>query len=169
MIPVWDFFVRISHWAVAIAYVVAYLTEDDLLPLHVWAGYLVGGLVSLRFVWGLIGPRHARFTDFVRGPRSVLAYLLDLVAFRAKRYLGHSPAGGAMALALWLSLLGTVWSGLELFAVEKGGEFWEEIHEGLASLTLILVVLHIVGVTLASLVHRENLVRAMITGKKRAA
>jgi cytochrome b len=167
MIPVWDLFLRISHWMVALAFFVAYMTEDDPLLLHVWAGYLVGGLVLLRLLWGLIGPRHARFTDFLCGPRSVLAYLLDLTALRAKRYLGHSPAGGAMALAMWLGLLGTVWTGIELYA-EEGGEFWEGIHEAFASLTLVLLILHIGGVTLASLVHRENLVRAMITGKKRA-
>jgi cytochrome b len=202
IVRVWDIFVRTSHWIVAAAFFVAYLTEDDLLLLHVWAGYLLGALVVLRVLWGLVGPRHARFTDFVYRPRRVLGYLLDLVRLRAKRHLGHSPAGGAMAIALWVGLLAAVWSGLELYAVEEGAgplaaasaatarpdvglfasaradededrededsDFWEEVHEVLADLVLLLVVLHIAGVALASLVHRENLARAMVTGMKRA-
>ncbi|MHC4094101.1 MAG: cytochrome b/b6 domain-containing protein [Planctomycetota bacterium] len=203
MVRVWDIFVRSSHWVVAAAFFVAYLTEDDLLLLHVWAGYLLGALVVLRVLWGVVGPRHARFTDFVYRPGKVLGYLRDLALFRAPRYLGHSPAGGAMAIALWIGLLAAVWSGLELYAVEEGrgplaavsaprveanaslfasaranedredeeneaGDFWEEVHEVLANLVLLLVVLHIGGVALASLVHRENLARAMVTGMKRA-
>jgi cytochrome b len=185
VIKVWDIFVRFSHWAVALGFFVAYLTEDDLVTLHVWAGYLVGGLVVLRLLWGIVGPKHARFGDFIVGPRRVLAYLMKLASFRAPRHLGHSPAGGAMAIALWLGMLAIVWSGLELYAVEEGrgplaalsaspvvsGEgdsVWEEIHEFLSDIVVYLVVLHIVGVLLASLAHRENLVRAMLDGRKRA-
>ncbi len=191
MVKVWDIFVRFSHWAVALGFFVAYLTEDDLLTLHVWAGYLVGVLVVLRLLWGFVGPRHARFSDFISGPRRVLAYLMKLASFRAPRHLGHSPAGGAMAIVLWLGLVAIVWSGLEFYAVEEGrgplaalsaspvvsvagaasegggGSAWEEIHEILANLVMILVVLHIAGVLLASLAHRENLARAMVDGRKR--
>jgi len=186
MVKVWDIFVRFSHWAVALGFFVAYLTEDDLLTLHVWAGYLVGGLVVLRLAWGVVGPKHARFGDFIVGPRRVLAYLMKLATFRAPRHLGHSPAGGAMAIVLWLGLAAIVWSGLELYAVEEGqgplaalnaslavsgvggGKgVWEEIHEVLSNLVMILVVLHLAGVLLACLVHRENLVRAMFDGRKR--
>ncbi|MEE9479215.1 MAG: cytochrome b/b6 domain-containing protein, partial [Kiloniellales bacterium] len=98
MVRVWDIFVRVSHWALAAGFFVAYFTEDNLLLLHVWAGYLVGVLVVLRLLWGVVGPKHARFTDFVCGPRRAAGYLLDLFRFRAPRYLGHSPAGGAMAV-----------------------------------------------------------------------
>lgn len=206
MVKVWDIFVRVSHWAVALGFFVAYLTEDDLLTLHVWAGYLVGALVVLRLIWGVVGPKHARFTDFVYKPRNVVAYLAKLASFRAPRHLGHSPAGGAMALILWLGLVAVVWSGLEFYAIEEGrgplaglpagpvvssealvaaaqasedealeaesegGEesAWKEIHEVLSNIVLFLVVLHVAGVLLACLVHRENLVRAMIDGRKRA-
>lgn len=210
MVKVWDIFVRSSHWAVALGFFVAYLTEDDLITLHVWAGYLVGALVVLRLLWGFVGPRHARFSDFIAGPRKVLSYLMQLVSFRAPRHLGHSPAGGAMAIALWLGMVAIVWSGLEVYAIEEGkgplaalsaspvvsGEAlvtaaqasedetdednegvesegdgnsaWEEIHEVLSNLVMVLVVLHIAGVLLACLAHRENLVRAMIDGRKRA-
>lgn len=202
-IRVWDPFVRISHWTMAVAFFVAYFTEDDVLTLHVWAGYTVGALVVMRVLWGFVGPRHARFSDFLYGPWAVWQYLLDLFAFRARRYLGHSPAGGAMVLALLLGSAATVWSGLELYAVEDNAgplaalssepivsaahandedrepdperehgddneeDFWEEIHESLANLTLVLVLLHITGVLFASVVHRENLVASMVTGKKR--
>ncbi len=209
-VRVWDPLVRLCHWALAAAFFIAYFTEDGPLTLHVWAGYTAGVLVATRIVWGFVGTRHARFTDFLYGPREVWRYLFDLLIFRAKRYLGHSPAGGAMVLALLLGVAATVWSGLELYAVEENagplasssavpistprvtygfavfadednkeskakneehesndGGIWEEIHESLANFVLILVIVHIAGVLLASVVHRENLTRSMLTGYKR--
>jgi cytochrome b len=194
-IKIWDPVVRIGHWTIVAGFAAAYVTEEDLLSVHVWAGYVVGAAVALRILWGFIGPPHARFSDFIYSPRVVLSSLLDLVHFRGARYLGHSPAGGAMVIALLILLAGTVATGLMTYAADKhagplaplyaaslqqvatgpvaaGGEKGEsplrEIHELLANLTLILVVLHIAGVALASVVHRENLVAAMITGQKRA-
>lgn len=119
MVKVWDLFVRVFHWTVAVAFFVAYFTEDEVLTLHVWAGYTIGVLLVLRLLWGLVGPRHARFSDFLYRPSEVAAYMRDLIGFRAQRHLGHSPAGGAMAVALMLGLAGTVWTGLELYAAEE--------------------------------------------------
>ena len=180
MVRVWDRIVRVIHWTVAVGFFVAYFTEDAVLFLHVWAGYAIGVLVILRLLWAIVGPKHARFGDFIYGPKAVRSYLVELITFRAKRYLGHSPAGGAMALVLWLALLGIVWSGLELYAVEEnagplatglggagGGGVWEVLHETSANLVLVLVIVHVAAVVLASVVHRENLVRAMVTGLKR--
>ena len=185
MVRVWDRVVRVIHWTVAVGFFVAYFTEDALLFLHVWAGYAIGVLVILRLLWAIVGPKHARFGDFIYGPKAVRGYLVELITFRAKRYLGHSPAGGAMALVLWIGLLGIVWSGLEFYAAaenagplaagpgeaggsgEVGGGIWEVLHETSANLVLVLVIIHVAAVVLASVVHRENLVRAMVTGLKR--
>jgi len=182
-VRVWDPLLRLFHWSLAGSFAIAFVTEDDLLALHVWAGYLILGLIMIRVLWGFVGPRHARWSDFVKEPTEILAYLKAAIQFRAARYLGHNPAGGAMVVALMLSLTITGLTGLAVYGAQElsgpmapllGGlsEGWahalEDIHEVLANLTLLLVLLHLAGVALASLQHRENLVRAMITGLKRS-
>ena len=180
-VRVWDPLVRIGHWTLVVTFFTAYLVEDDFLTVHVWAGYVLGGVVAFRLLWGLIGSRHARFTSFVRGPRAVVGYLRDSLARRGRRYLGHNPAGGAMTIALLICLAVTAVSGLGLYAVEDGAgplagwlaqgryeDAWEEVHEIFANLSLGLVVLHVAGVAFSSIAHGENLVRAMFTGRKRA-
>ena len=176
---VWDPFVRLFHWALVVAFTVAYLTEDDLLNVHVWAGYVVGGLVVARIVWGFVGPAHARFADFIYSPAETLRYVRDLLLLRAERHLGHSPGGGAMVLLLLVLLAATVTTGLVVYGGEQQagplaglftkdtGESVEEVHELLANITLALILAHIAAVVLASFVLRENLVRAMVTGYKR--
>lgn len=179
LVYVWDPFVRLFHWTLVVAFTIAYLTEDDLLTVHVWAGYVVGGLIVARIIWGFVGPTHARFLDFIYAPVTTLAYMRHLVRFRAERHLGHSPAGGAMVVLLLLFLTATVVTGLVVYGGEQQagplagmftkdtGEAFEEAHELLANITLALVLAHIAAVVLASFVHRENLVRAMLTGYKR--
>jgi cytochrome b len=177
----WDLLIRLFHWTLVAAFFTAYLTEDDWMSLHVLAGYTVLGLVLFRFVWGVIGTRHARFTDFICSPASTLAYLKDIIAFRARRYLGHNPAGGAMVIALLFSLTATAISGLALYGYEEFsgplaglmgntpewlGDSLEDVHEFFANFTLMLVLLHVAGVVIASLQHGENLVRSMFTGIK---
>jgi cytochrome b len=179
---VWDPLVRVFHWTLALAFVTAWITEDDWLDLHVPAGYTVLGLLLFRVVWGVIGTRHARFTDFVRSPATMLAYLQDVIAVRARRYLGHNPAGGAMVIALLVSLAITTLSGMAVYGYKEFsgplagmlysapdwlGDPLEDIHEFFANFTLLLILLHLAGVALASLQHRENLVRSMFTGYKR--
>jgi len=179
-VKVWDPLVRIFHWSLVIAFTLAYASGDEWEDLHVLAGYTVGGLVVFRLLWGLVGSRHARFSDFVRGPAAIKAYLKRLLRHDVPRYLGHNPAGGAMIVLLLISLTGTVLGGLALYAVEDGagllaglvpvGGMWEEVFEGLheffANFTLLLVFVHVAGVAVSSLLHRENLVRAMLTGRK---
>ena len=193
-IRVWDPFVRVCHWVLATAVIVAWFTDDPLW-LHTWLGYIAAAVVLLRGVWGFIGPEQARFVSFVRGPRLVLRYLFDLMRFSSRRYLGHSPAGGAMILALLFMVAVTAITGMANLAADRGegplaemiskverstvpnarGKderheelFIKEVHETAANITLVLVLLHIAGVALASLAHRENLPWAMITGRKKA-
>ena len=122
---VWDPVVRFGHWALVAAFAVAYLSAEEEAggpdPLHVWGGYVVGVLVVLRVVWGFVGSRHARFSDFVRSPIVALAYFRDLLYSRARRYVGHSPAGGAMVIALLVCLAATVATGLIAYGEESKG------------------------------------------------
>jgi len=178
-IYVWDPFVRLFHWTLVVAFTVAYLTEDDLLNVHVWAGCLVGGLVVVRVIWGFVGPEHARFSDFVYAPGDAVRYLRDLLLFRAKRHLGHSPGGGVMVLLLLVLLAATVVTGLVVYGGEQQagplagmftkefGESFEEVHEVVANITLAFIIAHVAAVVFASFAHRENLVRSMVTGYKR--
>lgn len=182
-IRVWDPLVRIFHWSLVVTFFVAYLSGDEWERLHVASGYAVAGLVAFRLVWGIIGTRHARFGDFVSSPATVITYLKALAAHRAKRYLGHNPAGGWMVIALLVTLALTTLTGMATHGTftafsliapamaddngeDKGDEFFEEVHEFLANFSLLLVAVHVAGVLVSSLLHRENLVRAMITGRK---
>jgi len=179
-IQVWDPALRLFHWSLAVAFLVAYVTEDDWATLHVNAGYLIGFLILLRLLWGFVGPRFARFSDFVRTPRDVMAYAADAVRLRAPRYIGHNPAAGAMVVALLISLTVTVLTGIALYGTtdfagplaglwrgELAADVLEETHEAAANFTLFLVVLHVGGVLFTSLEHGENLVKSMITGRKK--
>ena len=168
-VRVWDPLVRIFHWSLVAAFFGAYLLGDDGGSLHQALGYGVLGLVAFRLLWGVVGSRHARFVGFVPSPRRLIGYLKDLAARREARYLGHNPAGAVMIVALLLALIGTGASGWLLTTdAFWGSEALEEVHEALANGTLLLVGLHVAGVIFSSLRQRENLVRAMFTGKKRA-
>ncbi len=167
-IRVWDPLVRLFHWSLAVSFAVAWLTAEDLEDLHYAAGYTAAALIGFRLVWGLIGPRYARFSQFIRPPRQSARYFGAIVRGREPRYVGHNPAGGLMILALLSTLSVTALTGW-MYTQDAfwGAEWVEELHEGAATLTLGLVALHIAGVIAASLRHRENLARAMITGRKR--
>lgn len=210
MIRVWDPVVRIGHWVLVAGFATAWLTEGEPEWLHTWAGYAVAATVVLRVIWGFVGPERARFTHFVVGPGRAFAYVRALLTGKAPRHVGHSPAGGLMAVALLAALAGTTLTGMILYAQEENagplapwygtqraaidmpaviapaladederehggdgehgedrGETMEELHEIFANLTLGLVLLHLCGVVVASLAHRENLPRAMIDGLKR--
>jgi cytochrome b len=119
-IPVWDMVVRVGHWCLVAAFFIAYFTEDELLDIHTWAGYVVAGYVAVRLVWGFAGSKHARFADFAYGPLRAARYLADLVRARAPRYLGHSPAGAMMVFALLFTLAGTALTGMAELAQSRG-------------------------------------------------
>jgi cytochrome b len=186
-VMVWDPLVRIGHWVLLAAVATGLITRGEPHSLHEAAGYVVAGYLVFRVVWGIAGPQRARFEDFVRSPIKGLRYLGQLPTGRAERRLGHSPAGGLMVVALMGALFGTVATGLAIehrapvpawataVMPAEGGEDgeaedgpWGEAHEAFANLVLFLAIAHVAGVGLASLAHRENLIRAMIDGRKRA-
>jgi len=168
-VPVWDPFVRVFHWSLVGLFALAFATSDEIEWLHLAAGYAIAGLVALRLAWGFVGPEHARFGSFVRSPREIWQYLRDAARLRAPRHLGHNPAGGAMIVALLVTLAGTAITGFMMTTDAYWGAQWvENLHEALANGMLVLIGLHVAGVIVAGIVHGENLVRAMITGRKRA-
>ena len=164
---VWDAPVRVFHWLAVLSFAGAWLTAESerWRLLHVTLGYTLAGLVAFRLVWGLVGTRHARFANFVRGPKAVFEHLRDMVQGRFERHAGHNPAGALAIVALLGTALALTLSGWALFD-GPGGDWLEDVHEGAANAMLALVGLHLAGVALASWLGRENLVGAMFSGRK---
>lgn len=168
-VRVWDPFIRLFHWSLAGLFAFAFLTGDALDRPHEIAGYAIAALIAMRVIWGLAGPRHARFSAFLHRPSTVAGFLRDTLRLRARRYLGHNPAGGLMVIALLIALVVISATGFMMTADAFAGSGWiGDVHEASAFAALGLVALHIGGVIVASFEHGENLVRAMITGRKRA-
>lgn len=219
-IQVWDVLVRIFHWSLVIAFVVAYLSSEEENPWHIYSGFTVLGLIVFRVIWGFVGSRYARFSNFLYSPASVIDYIKSARSGLPKHYLGHNPLGGWMVMALLITLFVVTLSGVKVYQIEEGQEtaslsvsfspievaraesereteneaednqrhpstargesdekeseaneaeeeFWEEIHEISSNFMLFLIALHLLGVVQASRLHKENLVLAMLTGKKR--
>lgn len=118
-VGVWDLVVRAGHWTLVAAFTTAWFTGEEESLIHIWSGYTIAAVVALRIVWGFIGTRHARFGDFVSSPRAVIGYLGGLAAGNAPRFIGHNPAGGAMAIALLVALAVTAGSGMMVYAIEE--------------------------------------------------
>ncbi len=169
-VRVWDPMVRLFHWALLASFAIAWATAEEWDDLHEWTGYAALALIVFRLLWGLVGPRYARFSQFVRSPGTVVAYLTDVMRHREHRYMGHNPAGGAMIVVLLATMLALGLTGW-MYTTEAfwGVEWVEEAHEFLANLMLVLVGLHVAGVVVESVRHGENLVVSMWTGRKRAA
>jgi cytochrome b len=164
---VWDAPVRVFHWLMVLSFAGAFLTAESerWRLLHVTLGYTMAGLVAFRLVWGLVGTRHARFASFVRGPSTVMRYLRALLAGRPEHYAGHNPAG-ALAIVGLLGLTAAVTAAGWAAFNDVGGELIKELHEATANVMLALVGVHLAGVLLSSWLHRENLIGAMVTGRK---
>jgi len=208
-IDVWDAFIRVFHWSLASLFVISYVSGEEESWLHSWSGYVIVILLLSRIVWGFIGTKHARFSDFVFSPAEIKAYAKGLISGDAKRYIGHNPLGGLMVVMLLVSLLMTATTGMMLYGAEEGkgplagvmaqqtaiqlpqiissaqadddhehhsngsgkkeNEFLEETHELFANFTLLLVMVHLIGVFVESVFHKESLVKAMLSGKKRVS
>ncbi|QTR54158.1 cytochrome b/b6 domain-containing protein [Thiothrix unzii] len=169
-ILVWDLPTRVFHWSFALSFAGAYLTAESerYRDIHLALGYVFLGMLVFRLVWGLVGTAYVRFRAFWFKPAEIVAYLRALLSPHPQHYVGHNPAGGvAIFLLLALGLLISV-SGLGLYW-EIGDEDWfEELHEIAANVMLLVVGVHIAGVLVSSVLHKENLVRAMFNGYKQA-
>lgn len=166
-ILVWDVPTRLFHWLVAFSFAGAFLTAETerLRDLHVLLGYTFAGLIGFRLLWGLIGTRYARFKSFRFRWSELRGYVASLFTRSPRHYLGHNPAGAVSIFAL--IGLGIIVAATGLAAYnDYGGEWLEELHEGAANAMLVVVFVHIAGVVVSSLLHRENLVRSMINGRK---
>jgi cytochrome b len=166
---IWDAPVRVFHWLMVLSFAGAYLTAESerWRLVHVTLGYTMAGLVAFRILWGMVGTRHARFASFVQGPAAIARYLRSLVGRRPEHHAGHNPAGAlaiVALLALTLAVAATGWATYN----EVGGHWLEDLHEGAANAMLGLVGLHVGAVLLASWLHRSNLIRAMVTGRRLA-
>ena len=166
---IWDLPVRLIHWLLVICFFGAYITAeiDELKIIHFTLGYTVAALIVIRIAWGFIGTTHAKFSNFIRHPKAAISYLRSMIRREHPTDVGHNPAGALaivalLSLGLLVSLTG--WSTLH----EMVGEWAEEVHEVLANFMLVIVVVHIVAVVGGSFLQKENLVKAMITGKKTA-
>jgi cytochrome b len=163
-LKVWDLPLRMFHWLLAAAIALAFLSAEEDSPLNQWhisAGWAVGILIVFRLVWGFVGGEHSRFSDFVR-PRHVAGHLAGLAKGRIEPSVGHNPLG-AVAVLLMLGLAAAaVWTGA------FGGGAAEDLHELIGWTLLALVVVHILAVLIMSVLQRENLLRAMISGTKPA-
>jgi cytochrome b len=178
-IRAWDPLLRIFHWSLVFFFLIAFISGDDFLNLHAQAGYAITLLIMFRLFWGLAGTRLARFQTFVKSPSVVLAYFKGMTTFKVPHYLGHNPVAAVMVITLLFSLVLVSFSGMVILA--SGGQgplsatifsswpakWMEEIHEFFANFTLLLIFIHIAGVIFSSFLERENLVKAMITGRKK--
>jgi cytochrome b len=169
-IRIWDAPVRVFHWLLVLSFVGAYITaESEVWRLvHVTLGYTLGGLLAFRIVWGVIGTRYARFGSFVRGPGAVIQYLKSIRAKQPEHHLGHNPAGAVAIVLLMLLGLGITATGYITYN-DLGPGWVSELHDLLANAMVLVIIGHLVGVVTASLQHKENLVRSMVTGFKTGA
>jgi len=166
-ILVWDMPVRVFHWLMVLSFAGAYLTSESerWRLLHATLGYTMAGLVIFRILWGLIGTRYARFSNFVRGPGVVKRYIETLLRGRPEHHTGHNPAGALAIIALLgLTLVVALTGWITYYGI--GNNQLEDAHEAAANVMLAIVLVHIAGVALASWLHRENLVFAMFSGRK---
>lgn len=166
-VKVWDPFVRVFHWALVACFLGAYLLSEERASWHQILGYAALGLVMTRVVWGFIGSRYARFSSFVPSPPKLVGYVKDMLMWREARSLGHNPLGAVMILTLLLAIIAIGTTGWMMSLDRYFGIAWvENVHKNVVNLTLALAGLHVAGVIFSSLRHKENLVRAMFTGRK---
>ncbi|WP_376717336.1 cytochrome b/b6 domain-containing protein [Bradyrhizobium sp. 62B] len=167
-VAVWDLPLRLWHWAFAACVLAAWFTPTVYDRLHRIVGYTVLGLLAFRFVWGFWGSRYSRFRMIRARLRAAPGYLWNLRRGITGRYIGLNPAGTLMLVALLVSLTVSAVTGAMSVTVTFFGVWWvEDTHHYSSDAAIVLVVLHVLGVLLMGILQRENLIRAMITGRKR--
>ena len=168
-VTVWDPVIRIFHWTVVAGCLANLFILEDGGRAHEVIGYAVAAVLVVRIVWGFVGTRHARFKDFVPSLSRLREYLTLMAQGREPRQIGHNPAAAVMMLVLmallaavsitgWMATLDAFW----------GVEWVEELHEWVAEAILWLALIHAAAALYESYRHGENLVWAMVTGRKRA-
>ena len=165
-VTVWDLGVRLFHWSLVSMVVLTYLFDEPR-KLHRGMGYVVIILIAFRLIWGFVGGKHARFADFIPSPARLFGYLRDMLRGREARYLGHNPAGAAMIVLLLCTLSAIGATGYMMGMDAYFGKDWvENTHKLLVNFLIVFVAGHVGGVIFSSWRHRENLVKAMVTGHK---
>lgn len=168
LIRVWDWPVRVFHWSLALCVFIAYVTGESerYSLLHQTLGYAAAGLLAFRLAWGVVGTRYAKFSQFVRGPQAVWAYVKSIRQGQAQQHVGHNPVGGVAVLLLMSLVATTAFTGWLIASGDAPG-WQEELHELMANTLMLVVAVHVLGVVLSSRLHHENLVAAMWTGWKK--
>lgn len=179
-VRIWDLPTRVFHWSFATACIVAWITGDDAryTDIHLYTGYLAFALLLFRLVWGFIGGRYARFTQFITGPHKVFEHLSHLGDHHYDHGRGHNPAGAIAVVLMLVLILALSVTGLIVLGGEEGfgplkglftiaqGDAVHAWHEWLAWAWLAVVLLHLGGVVLMGILQRESLILAMFTGNK---
>jgi len=176
----WDLFVRIFHWSLVVMVTLAYLSGDFAIEaLHSWFGYVVMGLITARFIWGFIGSINARFRTFIYSPTETMAYFASMFRNAPKHYVSHNPAGALMVFMLlillaMITLSGLVYEGwgeyegplwqMHVMISDQVGLLAKGIHRQLPEMLLFAVAMHVLGVIIATIQHKENFLRSMWYG-----
>ncbi|WP_319486849.1 cytochrome b/b6 domain-containing protein [uncultured Cohaesibacter sp.] len=181
-VRLWDPAIRLFHWALVLCVVAAWGLGEfgpDVMTLHFYFGYAIVALLAFRLIWGLIGPKTARFAHFIYGPKATLSYAASLFERKPSYWRGHNPMGALAAFALLGLLIAQVASGLmgdpddfinvgplAQYVGSDTASLAIDLHEALAPLLLLLVVLHVATIAFYKIWKREDLIKPMITGWK---
>lgn len=164
---VWDIVVRLFHWSLVICVLSNLFILEAHQDSHTWIGYTACGLIAIRMVWGFVGTRYARFSNFFPTPSRLRTYYTQIRSGDRTHFPGHNPLGALMMLTLMGLVIALGVSGYLMDTDEFWGEEWlENVHEWLANILLAAIIIHIVAALLMSRIEHVNLVRAMITGIK---
>lgn len=167
-IPVWDIWVRFTHWAVALGVLLNLAITEEGSDIHQYVGYAVVALVVSRLIWGFIGSRYARFASFFPTPKRVKTHISHVLNRQLDpQEVGHNPLAALMMFALWGVILGLGVTGYLMGTDAFWGEDWpKEIHEVFANSLYLLIPVHVVSAIIMGRLQKQNLIKSMITGKK---